>query len=285
MNRMLEALQQIEAKSPDTRPAIKPVSSEELEAFGLRPPADPQIEQTEEAPQAVQPVVEEIATCKAPEVAKAVAPKRDIRRPLDLLVPKYPRQFRQLANNIVDQLRPDRPAALMFTSPGDAEGEANILAPLAVMLAERIQDEIVAVDGNFHNPRLASHLGIWADRGLVDVLIGAASWREVVRKTSVARLSVLPGGRFATGDGCPPESIDIAPLLDDLRSHYQLVLLETASLVHPEVAPVSRSCDGTYLVIQVGQTPRRAAQQAVRVIEDCGGRLLGCVLTNVPVDG
>ena len=37
-------------------------------------------------------------------------------------------------------------------------------------------------------------------------------------------------------------------------------------------------CHGTYLVVRLGGTTRRAAGEAVKVIQDCGGRVLGCVV-------
>jgi hypothetical protein len=36
-------------------------------------------------------------------------------------------------------------------------------------------------------------------------------------------------------------------------------------------------------VAELGHTPRGAAQRAVRVLERCGGRVLGCVLTGEPM--
>ena len=120
---------------------------------------------------------------------------------------------------------------------------------------------------------------------LTDVLTGRAGWADVIQKTAMERLHVLPGPRFPAEDGSLPKDGDLAALLDDLRKHYRIVLLDTASLAYPEVAPLSESCDGTYLVIRVGRTARRAARQAARLIRRWGGRLFGCVLTGVPAEG
>ena len=117
------------------------------------------------------------------------------------------------------------------------------------------------------------------------VLAGGADWRELVRRTSVPRLSVLPAGQLPADDGSPRTGWKLASVLDALRNRYRLVLIDAPSLAHPEVAPWSRLCDGTYLVVDLGQTGRRAARQAVRLIEKCGGRVLGCVLVNAPAEG
>jgi Mrp family chromosome partitioning ATPase len=168
----------------------------------------------------------------------------------------------------------------MFTSPGDGEGKTSTLASLAVVLAERGEEEIAAVDANLRSPTLGNRLGIWAARGLVDVLAGEADWRELMRKTGVARLSVLPAGQLPSNHDSPSTESKLASVLDALRTRYRVVLIDAPSLAHPEVAPWSRFCDGTYLVAELGQTGRRAARHAVHLIERSGGRVLGCVLVS-----
>ena len=240
MSRMLEALKQIEGRSPWVPPAVKP-----------RPSPRP----AEEREPADGPVARE----------KPVDPPRG-----DL------QSYRDLARNILSRMPSEGSAALMFTSPGDGEGKTSTVVCLAGVLAGQAADEVLVVDANFRRPELAIHFASRADLGLVDVLTGRADWREVVCHTGVQHLSVLPGGRFPTHDGQPPKRLDLTPVLDELRRHHRLVILDTAS---------ARWCEGTYLVVRLGQTPRRAVRQAVRVVEACGGRVLGCVLTDVTAGG
>ena len=411
MSRMLEALKQIQANPPETRPAVKPISPEELEAFGLRRPAQPTTQESSEPVETVEPAgpvepaeaVERAQAVESAEMAQAVEPiesaepvesadvvqapepvesaepvdssepaesaepaevvetaevmetaevvetaeaaeTAEVAQPAGAAQPAPPvdtvppserveenavleqidepggdvavaenevgpaevadaagrdrgadrliglpaeehlQPYRELADNVLTQLSPSRPAVLMFTSAADGEGKTATLASLAPVLAQRVEDEIVAVDANFRNPQLAGRFGIPGDRGLGDVVTGAASWRDVVRKTDVDRLSILPGGRFALHEGRAPQSGDLARVLEALLRRYRIVLLDAASLSHPEVGPMSELCEGTYLVIRLGRTGRRAAREAVRVIRRCGGRVLGCVLTGVPAD-
>jgi len=307
MSRMLEALKQIEEKSPQTRQGVKPISPEELDRFGLRPSAEPAGDEPTQAAEPVetsesgqaaepvepsqparayaspekadQPVGEATESEKAPEVAQA-EPERRVGRLLSPPAEEHEEQYQDLAENVLAQLTPVRPAVLLFTSAGDGEGKTGTLASLAAALAGKVTEKILAVDANFRSPALAAHFGIRADKGLVEVLNGRASWRDVVQETGVDRLSVLPGGTFDTHDGSPPADVKLAPVLDSLRAGYRLVLVDAASLAYPEVAPISRLCEGTYLVVELGRTPRYAARQAVELIGQCGGRVLGCVLTN-----
>lgn len=312
MSRMLEALKQIEKKSSQTRQGVKPISPEELDRFGLRRSVEPVVDEPLQAGRTVetrepgqadepiepsqparadvspekadQPVAEATDSEKGPQVA-GVEPGREVVRLLSPPAEECKEQYQDLAENVLAQLTPVSPAVLLFTSAGDGEGKTSTVASLAAALAGKVTEKVLAVDANFRSPALAGHFGIRADAGLVEVLNGRASWREVVQETSVDRLSVLPGGRFHTNDGSLPAEVELASVLDSLRSGYRLVLVDAASLVYPEVAPMSRLCEGTYLVVELGRTPREVARQAVELIGQCGGRVLGCVLTNVPVDG
>jgi len=129
MSRMLEALKQIEARSPQPRPVVKPVSPEELESFGLRQPAEPAQsavlrEQTQEPPAGT------MAQQTAPEVVPAAEPDRDAGRVSTPLAEPHREAYWELADSILGQLSPVRPAVLLFTSAGDGEGKTCTLASL-----------------------------------------------------------------------------------------------------------------------------------------------------------
>jgi Mrp family chromosome partitioning ATPase len=270
-----EAIEPAESAAPGEPDA----QVESTDAEQATPPSEPdQVESSAERAEA--PVAEGAVSDTAPEAAPVRESDRNVRRLLSPLADEHQQPYRELAGNILGQLSPGRPAVLMFTSPGDGEGKTSMLAALAVALAEEVAEDVVVVDANFRNPALANDFGIWADQGLVEVLTGEMDWRQVVRKTSAKHLSVLPGGRFPGDEGPLPEDLKLASLLETLRRGHRLVLVDTASLQYPEVAPLSGMCDGTYLVVALGETERNAARQAVRLIERCGGQLLGCVLTN-----
>ena len=116
--------------------------------------------------------------------------------------------------------------------------------------------------------------------GLVDVLSGEATWPEVIRATKTGNLSVLPGRVVSPGDVNPMDDTKLADLLSELRREVRLVIFDGASVCCPGVARMSRHFDAVYLVIELHRTSRSEARQAVRIIDDFDGRLLGCVPTN-----
>ena len=184
--------------------------------------------------------------------------------------------YQELADSILEQLTPNQPTALAFTSSGDGHGKTPVLARLAPALAERVARGVVVLDANFRNPDLGSAFGLGTGGRLPDVLRGKVAWAEAVRPTSVARLSLLAGGHLSD-KALATERIDLGRLLRELKRHYGLVLVDVASMAHGEVASIIGCCEGTYLVEQLGRSNPRAVRQAARLIEQSHGCLLGCI--------
>ncbi len=99
-------------------------------------------------------------------------------------------------------------------------------------------------------------------------------------------LSVLPGRAADGGNGensgnggntAGHDPAALGTLVAELRNHYRLVLVDAASLRYPEAAPLAAWCDGAYLVVRLGSTPRRAVGEAAAAIQQCQGRLRGCI--------
>lgn len=282
MGRMLKALQQLEAKAP--RPQAPPDPPLPAPKTGPQQPArgDATIEAALQRVEMAAAAVDRPRDKVPSEVDRPrdVGPAPSQVAPWPTLGPTgpHPQAYRELAENVLSQVPRGRAAALMFTSPSDGEGTTELLVSLAAALAERTRDGVLLLDGNLHNPDLARCLGVEATRGLAQVLMGAASWRQVLQKTSVPHLDLLPGAVFSTPAVRLPEHLNLRPLLDELRGQYRLVLIDTASLAHAEAASTTGYCDGTYLVVRLAQTTRRDLARAVEVIRDCRGHLLGSVV-------
>jgi Mrp family chromosome partitioning ATPase len=175
---------------------------------------------------------------------------------------------------ILRQLPQGRSQMLQFTSPGDGHGKTLTLARLLPHVARSFAGNVLVVDANTRNPDLARRLEVAVTWRLTDVLSGATHWMNAVRATSLPRVSLLPGG---TGTLRRPDVRTAAGLLRELSAHYDLVLIDTTSLAHEGAAQLAATCDGTCLVVRLGEASRRSVRESVRVIDNAGGRLLGYI--------
>jgi hypothetical protein len=66
-------------------------------------------------------------------------------------------------------------------------------------------------------------------------------------------------------------------VLEKLIKRYQLVLIDAPSLADIHTAAMIPHCDGVYLVIRLGYTTPYGVREALRVIRQSGGRLLGSI--------
>jgi Mrp family chromosome partitioning ATPase len=163
---------------------------------------------------------------------------------------------------------------LQFTSPGDGHGKTTTLARLLPHVARTFAGSVLVVDANTLNPDLARRLDVAVTWRLTDVLSGATHWMNAVRATSLPRVSLLPGGM---GMLRRRDVRTAAGLLRELAGHYDLVLIDTTSLAHEGAAQLAATCDGTCLVVRLGEASRRSVRESVRVIDNAGGRLLGYI--------
>ncbi len=181
------------------------------------------------------------------------------------------------AHEILRRLPRGRSQALLFTSPGDGQGKTMTLARLAPLLARGLEGDVLVVDANFRNPDMARWLAAVPAWRLPDVLAGAIDWATAVQTTAHPRVSLLPGGSDAQGHGSGRNVPGMSHLLRDLAGHYDLVVVDASSLAHRGTAQLAALCDATYLVVRVGEGSPRMLREAVQVVQDNGGRLLGCV--------
>jgi Mrp family chromosome partitioning ATPase len=191
-------------------------------------------------------------------------------------------RFERLADLVVRGVPPGGHAVLMLTSPGTGEGKTRVTAALAEAIAAQTTGEVLAVEGDSNAPRLAALLrsgdGDASNgcSGLGGVLAGKAAWQGSVRRTPCKRLDILPGAKHA-GQGAAISAADLGELVEELRCNYQWVLLDAPSTACPETMSLARLCDGVFVVVELGRTGRRAAQQAVELLREGGVNVLGCV--------
>ncbi len=295
MSRMLEALRQIESRTqplPCPSPAQWPGQadftpggdhSESTPAMGDAMDLSQQMwQQVETALAAETPVLPlplpaDAADWPVPDAASRPAPPpSDAAPPAETAATTDP--YGAMAGAVMAQLSP-ADATLLFTSAGPGEEKTATVARLAAALAERVSGRVLAIDGNLRAPELAARLGVQSTTGLADVLAGKASWNDAVQPTVMRGLSVLPGGTFAASSATPDGSA-LGRLLAELRNHYRLVLVDAASLLYAETAPLAASCDATYLVVRLGSTTRRAVAAAATAIRQCQGRLRGSIVVS-----
>ncbi len=201
--------------------------------------------------------------------------------------PMVPEVFKALRTRI---LRPKDgsppPRTIVITSAAAGEGKSFVTANLGISLAMGMDQFSLLVDCDLRRPKLASFFGIPDQPGLADYLRGTHELAEIIRKTSINRLSLLPSGERP---GNPAELLSsqrMRSLVAELADRYddRLIIFDTPpALSASESAALAGDVDTVYLVVRKGGAGREGILKAIELIgrERIGGLIFNAYTTNI----
>lgn len=198
------------------------------------------------------------------------------------------RSYGRLWDSLTAALLNSPPWAIVVAG-ADARDDARWVLPMAVAFAQRQPGQVLLVDGSqsiggaasssIARRGLTEQMGLACRFGLIDVLRSKVDWRSAIEPTAVPRIGLLASGFLPAGE-CASATYGTAAanLIAELKSSYQLVLIHAPDAADPLVPPLVSACDGTLLMLALGQTLRAAAEKASSSLYVAGARLLGCVV-------
>ncbi|WP_308467861.1 polysaccharide biosynthesis tyrosine autokinase [Rathayibacter soli] len=201
--------------------------------------------------------------------------------------PRNPRaeSFRSLRTNLQFVNLSDAPRSYVMTSSVPGEGKSTTCANLAISLAET-GARVALIDGDLRMPKISEYMGVEGAVGLTDVLIGRAKLTDVLQKWGKGQLYVLPSGRIPPNPSELLGSKNMASLLNTLTAEFDYVLVDSPPLLLvTDAAVVSKLTGGAIVVAASGTTKKNELAAAVRALEHIGSRLVGVVVTKLPVRG
>ena len=193
--------------------------------------------------------------------------------------------FRQLRTNLqfVDVDSPRK--IIIITSSLPSEGKTTTIANLAIAMAMAGQ-KVLAIEADLRRPKLADVLGVERSIGLTSVLAGQVSLDSAIQHWSGGLFDVLASGPLPPNPSELLASRHMQTMLEDLRSQYDAILIDTPPLLPvTDAAAVAPATDGALLVCRFKETTRDQVQQSVAALEAVSAPLLGTIFTMVPSSG
>ncbi|MGQ9647308.1 MAG: polysaccharide biosynthesis tyrosine autokinase [Thermodesulfobacteriota bacterium] len=216
-----------------------------------------------------------------PRLGEGVGPERQL---VSFHQPKSlgAEQFRKLRTYLLQMNIQSPPRTIMVTSATSGEGKTFVSANLAAGLARDLHAHALLVDCDLRVPSLASLFGFSEAWGLSDYLKEGRNISDLLLKTDIEKLSLLPGGTIPEN---PTELIGSKKMEDlvlELRSRYSdryVIFDSTPLLATSESEVLSTLVDGIIIVVRAGVTPRETVKRALASLEK--KKMLGFVLNHL----
>jgi capsular exopolysaccharide synthesis family protein len=198
--------------------------------------------------------------------------------------PNFAEAFKSVRTNVLFATAEEGARSIAITSTGPGEGKTLVASNLAIALAQAGQ-RVLLIDGDLRRPRINTLFGRNAEPGLSNLMVGEAKASEVVTKSELPGLWLLPSGVV------PPNPAEILgserfrTFLGQLDEHFDWVLIDTPPVMAvTDAIVVAHEVSGVLFVVGAEMTSRHAARTAVDRLASARAHLLGGVLNRVQLD-
>jgi exopolysaccharide/PEP-CTERM locus tyrosine autokinase len=192
-------------------------------------------------------------------------------------------QYKKLRARLLKATKNDFLNTIMVTSSDMGEGKTVTAINLAVAMANAIDYSVLLVDADLRSPAVHTYLGIEAEYGLSDYLSGKKELPEILIKTGIGRLVLLPGGNPSENPAELLSSEKMRKLVQELKLRYKdryVIFDSSPILITADSLSLSGYMDGVVFVVQADHTAEKTVTQAISLMK--GSNILGVVLNSMP---
>lgn len=187
-------------------------------------------------------------------------------------------EYRKLKEYIVKSTRRDHFENLIaITSCTVGEGKSMTAVNLAASLASEYDHTVLLIDADLRRPTINKYLQLGACRGLSDCLRDGEDISDVLIKTGIGKLSVLPAGTPVSNPVELFTSDTMRLLFQEIKNRYRdrYIIVDTPPVLpFAETRSISRMTDWTLLVVREEGPTLDQVQEAAEAL---GNKVLGVV--------
>src|SRR5471032_1773973 len=162
---------------------------------------------------------------------------------------------------------------IVVTSALPGEGKTYCAVNLAMSIAMEMDITVLLVDADVARPSVLKVLGLPPEPGLMDVLLDdQLEMADVILKTNVSTLSILPAGRSNKHATELLASRAMSRLLAEIASRYadRIVVFDSPPLlITSEAHALVGQMGQVVMVVEAETTTQHAVKEALRQIESC----------------
>jgi tyrosine-protein kinase Etk/Wzc len=134
--------------------------------------------------------------------------------------------FMDMCTRLLMKNNTDNCQVLTVTSTLQGEGKTFIATNIAKAMAS-IDKKVLMIDMNTKQQELETLFDVRIDYSLADILESPIDIHEAIGITSIPNLELLSGGNFKSGINTLLTSAKTSDILNQLREHYDLIVIDT----------------------------------------------------------
>jgi exopolysaccharide/PEP-CTERM locus tyrosine autokinase len=162
---------------------------------------------------------------------------------------------------------------IVVTSALPGEGKTYCAINLAMSIAMERDITVLLVDADVARPSVLKVLGLGAEAGLMDILLNdELELADVILKTNVPTLSILPAGRSNRHATELLASRSMSTLLSEIANRYadRIVIFDSPPLlITTEASVLAAQMGQVVMVVEAETTTQNAVREALRLLDSC----------------
>ena len=187
-------------------------------------------------------------------------------------------EYRKLKESVVKMTKRERfDNLIVVTSATVGEGKSMTAVNLAACLAGEYDHTVLLVDADLRRPTVHRYLQLGSRKGLSDCLREGLDVGEMLVKTDIGKLSVLPAGTPVANPVELFSSETMRNLFREMKTRYsdRYIIIDTPPVLpFAETRSIARLADGVLLVVKEGQPSLGQIEEALEVLDT---KVLGIV--------
>lgn len=191
--------------------------------------------------------------------------------------------YRILRTNIELKKALFKARTFAIVSANAGEGKSTTLSNLAYVYASAGFSTLM-VDADLRRPRLARYNEMEESVGLSNYLTSDIQLKDVVFKSKVPNLYLMPSGPQPVDPSGVLGSYRMDQLLAETSRRFDIVFFDTPPVLGVSDASILVSkVDASLVVLQPRKMPLKALLRTKSIINNVGGQIMGLVMNNVDI--
>lgn len=189
--------------------------------------------------------------------------------------------FRSLRLNLKYATVDNAPQSLLITSSVPEEGKSTIALNLGIALAQGQQD-VILMEGDLRRPQVHNRLGLRKSQGVSGLIIGSASFKDVLQTTKVPNLTAIASGPTPPDPSQLFDTARATDIIEALEQQSDMVIVDAPPLMAvSDALPLSQRVDGVVMVVRFGHTKTKSVKRVVEQLRRANANIIGLVVTDI----